>query len=167
MLWENLHTYSYLWLFVGLGLLISGLLLRLSAFLRPHAPNQEKSSSYECGENSLFMPSKGFGLRYLCLALLFVIFELESILLFPWARYWGTVREASQLLFLVAELGVFVLFLLLGLAYAYRKGALQWAMQGEPQSTTPTKAIGLPSQSYHALQQTLNQSYSKSSIKSI
>lgn len=98
----------------------------LAAALLRERRSQEKagglSSTYECG-----MPPVGdswiqFNVRYYLIALLFVIFDVEAIFLFPWAVVF---RELGVIAFL--EMGVFLGVLILGLAYAWRKGALEWA----------------------------------------
>ncbi len=147
--WAMLGKYNYLWLLLSLGFFMSLSVVGVSRILRPSAPNNEKNSAYECGEVSLFIPQKGFGLKYLTLALLFVLFELETILLFPWARYWGTVTGKAEQLFLSLELSFFVLLLLLGLLCAYRKGALQWQKNNSKSLKTPSNSLHIAN--YQAL----------------
>lgn len=106
--------------------------------LRPHRPNPEKMSSYECGEEAEGSGWYGFNVRFYRIALFFILFEVEVILLYPWAlaysdgtslAKWG--MEWSS--FLLAELIVFMCLLFVGLAYVWKKGYLNWDME-KPQT---------------------------------
>ena len=101
--------------------LIASLLLVLSALLRPNRPTREKLMAYESGVDPVGEGWSQSQIRYYVFALLFVIFDVEAVFIFPWAtqleRYAG---------FGLVEMGVFVAVLLLGLVYAWRKGVLRW-----------------------------------------
>jgi len=101
--------------------LIAGLLLGISALIRPNKPNPEKLLTYESGVDPVGDGWSQSQIRYYVFALLFVIFDVEAVFIFPWAtqleRYAG---------FGLVEMGVFVAILLLGLVYAWRKGVLRW-----------------------------------------
>ena len=89
--------------------------------LRPNRPQDEKYITYEAGSD----PVSGFGqsnIRYYVYALLFVMFDVEAVFIFPWA-----VRLESLGTFALVEMVVFVVILALGLVYAWRKGVLRWA----------------------------------------
>lgn len=104
-----------------LALVLAGLLLGLSALVRPNKPNREKSIAYESGVDPVGEGWSQSQIRYYIFALLFVVFDVEAVFMFPWAtqleRY-GT--------FGLVEMGIFVFVLLLGLVYAWRKGVLRW-----------------------------------------
>ena len=89
--------------------------------LRPHLPEPEKLLTYECGVDPVGEGWSQSQIRYYIFALLFVVFDVEAVFIFPWAtqleRYAG---------FGLVEMGVFVFVLLLGLVYAWRKGVLRW-----------------------------------------
>ncbi|CAB4722759.1 MAG: NADH-quinone oxidoreductase subunit A [Actinobacteria bacterium] len=108
-------------IFGTLGLLLAGLLLGLSALVRPKRPTVEKSMAYESGVDPVGDGWSQSQIRYYIFALLFVMFDVEAVFIFPWAtqleRYAG---------FGLVEMGVFVFVLLLGLVYAWRKGVLRW-----------------------------------------
>jgi NADH-quinone oxidoreductase subunit A len=90
--------------------------------IRPKKPSLVKSSVYECGVEPIG-PGRWtqFNFRYYTYALLFVIFDVEAVFLYPWAI------QFKQLgLFALFEMLVFVLILVVGLAYAWRKRALEW-----------------------------------------
>ena len=100
---------------------VAGLLLGISALIRPNKPNPEKLLTYESGVDPVGDGWSQSQIRYYVFALLFVIFDVEAVFIFPWAtqleRYAG---------FGLVEMGVFVGILLLGLVYAWRKGVLRW-----------------------------------------
>ena len=101
--------------------LIASLLLGLSALLRPNRPTREKLMAYESGVDPVGEGWSQSQIRYYVFALLFVIFDVEAVFIFPWAtqleRYAG---------FGLVEMGVFVAVILLGLVYAWLKGVLHW-----------------------------------------
>ena len=102
------------------GLLIGGV-LGLGRLIRPSRPNKEKLTTYESGVDPVGSGYSQSQIRYYIFALLFVLFDVEAIFLFPWAM-----RLESYGVFGLAEMGIFVSILLLGLVYAWRKGVLRW-----------------------------------------
>ena len=109
-------------IFGALGLLLAGLLLGLSALLRPKRPSAEKSIPYESGVDPVGDGWSQSQIRYYIFALLFVMFDVEAVFIFPWAIH----LEALGVSALISMV-VFMLLLLLGLVYAWRKGVLRWA----------------------------------------
>ena len=108
-------------IFGALGLLLAGLLLGLSALIRPKRPSAEKAIPYESGVDPVGDGWSQSQIRYYIFALLFVMFDVEAVFLFPWA-----LRLELFGVFGLIEMGVFVFILLLGLVYAWRKGVLRW-----------------------------------------
>ena len=105
----------------GAGLGMVGAMLGLGRMLRPIRPQPEKYLTYEAGSDPLPM----FGqqnVRYYIYALLFVMFDVEAVFIFPWA-----VRLEGLGVFGLVEMLVFIVVLTLGLVYAWRKGVLRWA----------------------------------------
>ena len=102
--------------------LASGLvLLAVGRLVRPSRPYKAKLAPYESG-SPLFMDARvQFPMRYYIIAMLFVIFDIEIVFLFPWA----VVYRKLGLLGLV-EMGLFIVILLVGFWYAWKKGALEW-----------------------------------------
>ena len=93
----------------------------LSWLLRPHRPGLIKQSTYECGLETAGETWIQFKVQYYLFALVFVLFDVETVFLYPWA-----VAYRQLPLFALLEVLVFLLLLALGLAYAWRKGALEW-----------------------------------------
>jgi NADH-quinone oxidoreductase subunit A len=118
--------YGTLYVYVGLFiLLVVGFVATTLALARLIAPSsrssREQSKIYETGETSVTDPWRPFPVRYYVFALLFLIFDVESAFLFPWA-----VIYRSLGLYGFVEMVIFVLILGVGLAYAWKKGALEW-----------------------------------------
>lgn len=127
MLDNYFQQYGVLALLVVLSIIIPASMLILSWLasfirIRPRKPNPVKKQVYECGVE----PIGGrrwsqFNFRYYVYALLFVIFDIETVFLYPWA-----VQYQQLGLFALFEMLVFVLILVVGLVYAWRKRALEW-----------------------------------------
>ncbi len=101
-------------LFVGAGLLTS-------ALIRPSNPNPIKNSTYECGEEPIGGPWIKFNPRFYVIALVFLVFDVELVLLFPWAVVYKALGW-----FAFIAMTVFFAILVVGLAYDWAKGYLEW-----------------------------------------
>jgi NADH-quinone oxidoreductase subunit A len=95
-------------------------------FLRPDAPNREKSMIYECGEKPIGQAWFNFNPRFYLVALVFVIFEVEIAFMYPVASVYKSFIEKGQGLLAFAEIFVFVAILAVGLAYVWAMGDLEW-----------------------------------------
>jgi NADH-quinone oxidoreductase subunit A len=104
----------------GAGLVAVALLTARA--LAPHRPLPEKLTTYECGIDPVGEGWSQSQIRYYIYAFLFVIFDVESVFLFPWAVIFERLGYAA-----VVEMGIFILILAVGLLYAWRKGVLRWA----------------------------------------
>jgi len=109
--------------FVVLGAVFVALTLASSWLLSPKKPSPEKAETYECGVEPVGTPWVQYHAGYYVYALLFVIFDIETVFLYPWALTFG--QRASGW-FVFAEMVVFVVILVCGLAYAWKEGALKW-----------------------------------------
>lgn len=113
---------------VGVAFVI--ICLALSWLLRPHRPNPEKLTTYECGAVPTGQGWYQANIRYYLFALVFVLFDIETAYLYPWAVQFRAEGGVLQLLhrggFLVLEMLIFLGILMFGLIYAWRKGALEW-----------------------------------------
>ncbi len=111
-----------------------------AGFLRPNRPNPQKQSTYESGEEAISSAWAQFNVRFYIVALIFLLFEVEILFLFPWTTIFAKnelLAETSGLWgwFSVIEVVIFVAILALGLAYAWVNGHLDW-VRPEP---TPTQ----------------------------
>jgi NADH-quinone oxidoreductase subunit A len=92
-----------------------------SRLLAPHHPNPVKNSTYECGEEAVGSPWIRFNTRFYVIALIFIVFDVEVLFLFPWAV---NLRELG--LFAWVDMAVFIAILVVGLAYVWGRGDLDW-----------------------------------------
>ena len=102
--------------------LVVGATLFVSSLLRPSNPYLEKNMSYECGMDPAGEAAGGrFRVQFFILAILLVVFDVEAMFLFPWAVVLKEIGIVGYL-----EMFVFIVLLLVGFAYAWLKGALEW-----------------------------------------
>ncbi len=113
--------YSIIVVFALIGIAFLAALLLLSRALRPNRPSPGKLSTYECGMEPVGQAWGQIHIHYYIFALLFVLFDVEAAYIFPWALKLGQMK-----LFAFAEMLVFLAILAVGLAYAWRKGTLEW-----------------------------------------
>ncbi len=122
---EFYRNYLAVAVFIGAALLMVGAMLGVGRLLRPSHPDAAKLMPYEAGSD----PVLGFGqsnVRYYVYALLFVMFDVEAVFIFPWAVKLDNGPDSLGW-FGLAEMAVFIVILTLGLVYAWRKGVLRWA----------------------------------------
>ncbi len=106
---------------VGLGMIIASFLLgRLAG---RHNPTKEKESTYECGMLPFKDARLRFDIRFYLVAMLFILFDIEVVFLYPWAVIYN---KFSPVLFGFVEMILFIVILLIGYVYIWRKGALDW-----------------------------------------
>ncbi|MGK9476049.1 NADH-quinone oxidoreductase subunit A [Melioribacter sp. OK-6-Me] len=96
--------------------------LFVAKIVRPNRPTFEKLKIYECGENPEGSPWVKFNIRFYVVALIFLIFDVEVVLLFPWALAYKEMGFYGYLIGII-----FLLLLVLGMAYEWQKGDLEWA----------------------------------------
>jgi NADH-quinone oxidoreductase subunit A len=122
---EFYRNYLAVAVFIGAALLMVGAMLGVGRLLRPSRPDAAKLLPYEAGSD----PVLGFGqsnVRYYVYALLFVMFDVEAVFIFPWAVKLDSGPDSLGVFGLV-EMAAFIIILTLGLVYAWRKGVLRWA----------------------------------------
>jgi NADH-quinone oxidoreductase subunit A len=144
-----------LFIFAAIALIV--VMLTLAKVIRPHRPNEEKLTTYESGEDPLGNANIQFNVRFYVIAIIFLLFEVELIFLFPWAVVFGQenlIRQTDGLWgwFSLIEMSLFVGILILGLAYAWSKGYLDWV---RPRPQTPSVSTKVPPQLY----QKVNEKY--------
>jgi NADH-quinone oxidoreductase subunit A len=118
---EFLRAYLTVAIFGAVTVALLGGVLGLGSLLRPHRPSRAKLTSYESGVDPVGSSFGQSQVRYYIFALLFVLFDVEAIFIFPWA-----LGLEDYDVFGLVEMGVFIVILALGLVYAWRKGVLRW-----------------------------------------
>ena len=114
--------YSVVAVFAAVGFVFVALALFVSRLFRPVRPNgPDKREVYECGNEPIGSPWVRFNFRYYIFALLFLLFDVETAYIFPWA-----VRFRALGIFATIEMFIFIGILAFGLIYAWRKGMLEW-----------------------------------------
>jgi NADH-quinone oxidoreductase subunit A len=131
----------------------------VSSLLRPNRPNTQKLSTYESGEEAISAAWTQFNIRFYIVALIFLLFEVEILFLFPWATVFSNqtlVQETNGMWgwFSVIEVVMFILILALGLAYAWVNGHLEW-VKPEPDPTKVKSPVPA------ALYEKINERYGK------
>jgi NADH-quinone oxidoreductase subunit A len=121
LLLEYLTRYFPILLFIFVALFFGMATLLLSYLVQPKYPEPEKLTTYECGSEPFSDARMPFPVRYYIFAMLFVIFDIEVIFLYPWA----VVFTKIELIGLI-EMLVFIGLFLVAYVYAWRKGALEW-----------------------------------------
>ncbi|WP_459878081.1 NADH-quinone oxidoreductase subunit A [Halorubrum gandharaense] len=120
--WIAIGALAVVGLFIPLGM------MAVSALIRPSVPEQGKSTIYESGEIPTGNTRIRFNIQYYMVALLFVVFDIETVLLFPWVVIYRPALEAGvPMIDLLWPMLAFVGILTIGLVWAWRTGAVQWS----------------------------------------
>ena len=118
-----MQSYIPILFFAAIAALFPIAILVVMALLRAKAPNPTKLSPYECGiASATDAHDHRFSVRYYLIAVLFVVFDVETVFLYPWAVAYGALGW-----FALAEMTAFLALLFAGLAYAWAKGVLRWS----------------------------------------
>ena len=131
MLDDYFLRYGLIAIFAALAVAVPTSMLLMSWTLslvkiRPYKPSPIKQAIYECGFETLSGRWSQFNFRFYSFALIFVVFDVEVVFLFPWAASFGMMsRQFGS--FVIAEMAVFIGILIVGWLYAWRKGSLEWA----------------------------------------
>jgi NADH:ubiquinone oxidoreductase subunit 3 (subunit A) len=116
-----LNQYVFIGIFVIIAIAFPIIALALAFVIRPKKPNPVKSSTYECGLETIGETWVQFRVQYYIYALVFVIFDVETVFLLPWAVAYHVLKP-----FALVEMFIFLGILVGGLIYAWRKGTLEW-----------------------------------------
>jgi len=116
-----LQNYVPILIFLGVAAVLGAVLVGLGFLFGPRRPDAEKLSSYECGFEAFSDSRMKFDVRYYLVAILFIIFDLEIAFLFPWAVSLGKIGTIG-----LTAMGIFLLVLVVGFLYEWKKGALEW-----------------------------------------
>ena len=130
MLDDYFRQYGLIAIFAALAVAVPTGMLMMSWMLelmgvRPQKPSAIKRAIYECGFATLSGRWSQFNFRFYSIALIFVVFDVEVVFLFPWAARFG-VMSTEFGAFVIGEMAVFIGILLVGWLYAWRKGSLEW-----------------------------------------
>jgi len=118
---EFLRSYLTVAIFGAAAIAMVAAMLGAGSFLRPTRPQEGKYLTYESGVDPVGSHWSQSQIRYYIFALLFVMFDVEALYIFPWAT-----RLEVYDVFGLVEMGIFIVILALGLLYAWRKGVLRW-----------------------------------------
>jgi NADH-quinone oxidoreductase subunit A len=125
-----IEQFGYVGAFLLAGIFFMAFVLFLAKWIRPNRPNVEKLSTYESGEEPVGNANVRFNPRFYVIALLFVLFEVELIFLFPWAVVFQEKEliqaSSSWSIYALIEMLIFIGILGLGLAFAWVQGYLNW-----------------------------------------
>ncbi len=116
-----LVEYFPILVFLGVATVLGAVLLGLGGLLGPHRPDPEKLSPYECGFEAFEDTRSRFDVRYYLVAILFIIFDLEIAYFIPWALALDSLGSYGLLVMVI-----FVVELVIGFFFAWKKGALEW-----------------------------------------
>jgi NADH-quinone oxidoreductase subunit A len=116
-----LSQYLPIVLLAGLAVVFAVASLAASALLRPSRPTPAKLSPYECGIVPERVPRERFPIKFYVIAMLFIIFDIETIFLFPWAV---TFRQLG--LFGLVEMAIFIALVFVAYVYVWQRGGLEW-----------------------------------------
>lgn len=114
-------------IFLGVGIAFVVLTLLASMIFRPHRPSTMKQSTYECGEEPIGPAWLQFRVGYYIYALIFLIFDVEAVFIFPWAAgMLGFSKTPALAMLAFVDMLIFVSILAVGLVWAWKKGVLEW-----------------------------------------
>jgi NADH-quinone oxidoreductase subunit A len=149
---SQISEFGKILIFLITGIVFVGLLLFTNKLMAPHNPNYEKLTTYECGEEPTGNAWLPFNSRFYVIALVFLLFDVEMVFVFPWATVFGNHEilklDARWGWVSLAEMFIFLGILILGLAYVWRKGDLEWI---KPNVTLPTNDTRIPRSLYEKL----------------
>jgi NADH-quinone oxidoreductase subunit A len=115
--------YASILIFAVVAVTLSAIAVLVPALFGPRRPTDTKLSAYESGKMPIGPARRRFPVQYYLLAVLFILFDIEIVFLFPWATVF---KDLSPSWVALVEAGVFVLILVLGLVYVWKKGGLEW-----------------------------------------
>jgi NADH-quinone oxidoreductase subunit A len=149
---SQISEFGKILVFLITGFILVGLTFFASRMIAPHNPTPEKLTSYECGEEPEGNSWIQFNPKFYVIALIFLLFDVEMVFIFPWATVFGN-HEIIQIAknwgwFSLAEMFLFMGILILGLVYVWVKGDLDW-IKAKPQ--IPTAETRIPMSLYQKL----------------
>jgi NADH-quinone oxidoreductase subunit A len=149
---SQISEFGKILIFLLTGIIMVCVIFFFNRLLAPNNPNYEKLTSYECGEEPTGNAWLPFNSRFYVIALIFLLFDVEMVFIFPWATVFGNheliAGDARWGWFSLAEMFIFLGILILGLVYAWAKGDLEW-IKAKP--TVPTTDVSIPASFYEKL----------------
>ncbi len=150
----QISEYGKILMMAIIGFILVSATIFLARVLSPKNPNPIKLSTYECGEDTTGTSWVQFNPRFYVIALVFLLFDVELIFIFPWATVFGQAElnaaDARWGWFTLIEMAIFLGVLIVGLIYVWKSGDISWI---KPTHKKPTVAVGIPSSAYDALNQ--------------
>lgn len=148
---SQITEFGKVFIYLVVGTLLVLLTLLLGKLLSPKKPTSAKQSTYECGEIAQGSSWIQFNARFYVIALVFLLFDVEMVFIFPWTTVFGS----SELIaadgrwgwYTLIEMFIFIGILLIGLVYVWRKGDLEWI---KPSPKIPTLQTTIPQSIYEA-----------------
>jgi len=117
-----LQSYLPILVFAALGVLMGGTFALLNGVIGPRRPSRVKDEPYECGLPTQVTRSFRFGVSFYLVAMLFILFDIEVVFLYPV----GVIVQSAESVFVLVEIGVFVFLLMVALVFVWARGALDW-----------------------------------------
>jgi NADH-quinone oxidoreductase subunit A len=146
---SQISEFGKILIFLITGIILVGLIFFLNRLIAPNNPTPEKLTSYECGEEPTGNAWLPFNSRFYVIALIFLLFDVEMVFIFPWATVFGSheiiAADARWGWFSLAEMFIFLGILILGLVYVWVKGDLDWI---KPKPVVPTTNTNIPASLY-------------------
>jgi NADH-quinone oxidoreductase subunit A len=148
----QISEFGKILIFIITGFIAVGLLFFVNRLIAPSNPTAEKLTSYECGEDPVGSAWLPFNSRFYVIALIFLLFDVEMVFIFPWATVFGSHEiiavDARWGWFSLVEMFIFLGILILGLVYVWCKGDLDWI---KPKPVIPTTNASIPASLYEQL----------------
>lgn len=151
---QELSEFGKILVFMILGISFILLGYAANAIIKKPVPNAIKNDTYECGEISESPSRIPFNMRFYIIAIIFLLFDVELVFLFPWSTIFADAELIKTIpqwgVFNLIEMFVFIALLLLGLAYVWVKGDLEWL---RPKIVTPSSNANIPLNLYEKINQ--------------
>jgi NADH-quinone oxidoreductase subunit A len=151
---SSITEFGKVLIFLITGLIAVGFAFFVNKLIAPHKPNPEKNSSYECGEEPIGNSWIQFNSRFYVIALIFLLFDVEMVFVFPWATIFADktliAQDARWGWLAFSEMMIFIGILLLGLVYVWRKKDLDWI---KPSVFIPITDSKIPLSAYQNINQ--------------
>ncbi|MBP3943036.1 NADH-quinone oxidoreductase subunit A [Sphingobacteriaceae bacterium WQ 2009] len=148
----QLSEYGKILIIVLVGIILVSITIFMGKLIAPNKPNPIKNSTYECGEIPVGSSWVQFNPRFYVIALVFLLFDVELIFIFPWATVFGQAdliaADPRWGIFTLVEMGLFLAVLILGLVFVWKKGDLEWV---KPTHRIPSLTRSIPTTAYAAI----------------